>query len=159
MRFEHGLGGGDVPARSTCSDPLGPLPVAPSLPSLGPGSGPDPVLGASPPAPAEPSVRRAGGGPAAAAPGGLPPQPGGPVPVPHPGRPGAARLPGAGGVRGHLQVRGQAGQVRAFWSGTPVSQTPRPQPAHPSFSAGTSSSRWSPWGFFATTGWAAGWAP
>lgn len=41
-------------------------------------------------------------------------------------------------------------------SGRPLPQAPALSPA-PLASAGTSSSRWSPWGSFATTGWAAGW--
>lgn len=146
------------------SSPLLPLWDSSPQPPPAPGPGEDLALGMGScgdrrpsPTPAEPRVCRAGGGAAGPAPGGLPPQPGGSLPVPLPGRPGAAQLPRDGGVRGRLQVCGWAGLGRGFLErssqGTPSSASMPPP------STGTSSSRWSSWGFFATTGWAAGWAP
>lgn len=110
------------------------------------------------PPPAEPRVHGAGGGAAGPAHRGVRPQSGRPLPVPLPGGPGAARLPGAGGVRGHLQVRGQAGQVEASWGAASVPRSALSPPRLPVPPTGTSFSRWSFWGFFATTGWGAGWA-
>lgn len=89
-----------------------------------------PAVTAAPP-PAEPGVHGAGGGAAGPAHRGMRPQSGRPLPVPLPGGPGAARLPGAGGVRGHLQVRGQAGQVEASWGAASVPRSALSPPRLP----------------------------
>lgn len=140
--------------------PCGPFPP----PTLWPGSGPDPVLGAPPGGPLPTCPSRAQCLPSRRlsccfCPWWFASSTWGPLPVPHPGRPGRPHdsrcwrctWPSAGARARWARNAG------AFWGGTSVSQAPRPQPA--ARTTGGLILRSVPWGFFATTGWAAGWAP